>query len=147
LGGFVDLNIVRVKNRTNQNLEFLYDGQVYKFPASKTVPVVRTAADHAVRKSMALWDPETGQCVYRLGIVGEHDVSPLEMEVTSKTELLDRSLIEGSKDAKQVNVGRGEEGQRAFLGPQALATEPAAPAGDAPEEEDQWDEPVKDSSG
>ncbi|UOF78543.1 hypothetical protein [Caudoviricetes sp.] len=141
----MDYDLVKVKNRTGQDIELMWDGRLHFFPAGKAVACLRDAANHCVRKSMAQWDPATGSCVYRLGIVGEHDVSSLDVSVDANTELLDRS---GDADAEKfgnVAVKDSKGGQQAFLGPQAVMQPTAVPAGGAVKEE--WeDESIKDSS-
>jgi len=84
--------IVELKNRmTRQPYTFMWDSREFTVPAGGTLHCVEPAAWHGYCRSKFNFNPYTNEIDHLIGIVGSHDVSPIE---EAPTELMDRKAIE-----------------------------------------------------
>jgi len=84
--------IVELKNRmTRQPYTFMWDSREFTVPAGGTLHCVEPAAWHGYSRSKFNFNPYTNEISHLIGIVGLHNVSPIE---EAPTELMDRKAIE-----------------------------------------------------
>ena len=84
--------IVELKNRmTRQPYTFMWDSREFTVPAGGTLHCVEPAAWHGYSRSKFNFNPYTNEINHLIGIVGLHNVSPIE---EAPTELMDRKAIE-----------------------------------------------------
>jgi hypothetical protein len=139
----MDYRIVEVQNRTNELFEWMYDGRPYKLLPNEKKSFIKDVADHGYIKSIFAYNPVTGGWKNKIGIVGEHDVSPLDVEESEKVELIDRTdggVLGGKTEARSIrnpqergpvtsfggHAGVGSEGTR--LGGTTAGAHAAGPA-------------------
>lgn len=111
----MNYNVVRVKNVTNKDFEFRFNGQVFQCPAGKFVNFPEDAARHGVKKSICRIDPYTGKGERRLVIEGEGDT---DVEIEGKNdddELIDREAM-GDTKATKVNLSRAQMARPVAVG-------------------------------
>lgn len=85
--------IVELKNRMKDKpFSFMWDSREFTVPAGGTLHCVEPAAWHGYARSRFQWDIYTNQIDYLIGIVGKHDVSPIQTD--RPTDLIDRKAIE-----------------------------------------------------
>jgi len=94
---------VEIVNRTDTDFNFMHGGVPYKVPKNGSIHVDSTTAAHARKKSIMMYDLETGKATYQIGTKGVHDVSPLGKGKTEEDELIDRDT-DPEIGAKKVNV-------------------------------------------
>ena len=84
--------IVVLKNRMkNKDYVFMWDSREFKVPAGGELHCVEPAAWHGYARSKFNFNPYTNGIDHLIGIVGKHDVTPIE---EAPTELMDRKAIE-----------------------------------------------------
>lgn len=79
-------------------------GVPYIIKARSTEHMEETIAQHGRKKSICSFDPLSGEGVFRLAILGEHDEEPLEDGVHKRVELLDREAM-GDDKARAIDFG------------------------------------------
>lgn len=89
------VSVVPVKNRSDRDVEFMCDGQVYIVPAGETVHLVEAVAKHGMRKSVVTLDPETGAVVKALVLATSEAADEEIAGRVPGSELIDRG-----KDSK-----------------------------------------------
>lgn len=100
------MEIATIVNRTEDDLEFMYDGRVYLVPVGESHHEA-DAARHGYNKLIRGLDPTTLHATHLIGIKGKTDCSPLDVGAKpADEELLDRSKM-GVK-VSPVKVGGGE---------------------------------------
>ena len=110
---------VTLVNRTKKTLEGKWDGVVaviepgeHKFPADAAVAYKRQ------NPIMGTKDPDTLQCLHKIGIVElNDDISPLEDDPNEPLETLNRELLGGRDSVVVRKVPRGLYGARKNEGP------------------------------
>jgi hypothetical protein len=84
--------IVELKNRMpNKAFTWMWDSREFTVPAGGTLHCVEPAAWHGYSRSKYNFNPYTNEIEHLIGIVGKHDVSPIQEE---PTELMNRKAIE-----------------------------------------------------
>lgn len=100
------MEIATIVNRTEDDLEFMYDGRVYLVPVGESHHEA-VAAQHGYNKLIRGLDPTTLHATHLIGIKGKTDCSPLSVGAKpADEELLDRSKM--SVKVSAVKVGGGE---------------------------------------
>ena len=113
-----------VKNRTNRDVEFTFDGQVHVIKAKEVVPMVHEAAVHGIRKSVISFNPITMQAVRALC---NNESADADIDIEPRvpgSEIIDRSDM--GPDDKKVEIKK-------FVAPNPKAasiTSPLAGLGD-----------------
>lgn len=67
----MNTNIVQVKNISDKDFEWRFNGKVYAVKAGETAPILEDAARHGKRKSTQRWNPNDNSYEQRLIIVTE----------------------------------------------------------------------------
>lgn len=98
--------VVELVNRTDKEFNFMHGGRQYKVPANESIHVTEEVAYHARKKSIMMYDLETGKATYQVGIKGIHDVSDLGPGKADDDELIDRATDTRGKPAKVKVRGR-----------------------------------------
>jgi hypothetical protein len=92
--------IVELKNRmTKKPYTFMWDSREFTVPAGGTLYCVEPAAWHGYARSKFNFNPYTNEINHLIGIIGLHDVTPID---EPPTELMDRKAIEEHDGLKSV---------------------------------------------
>jgi len=99
------MEVVTVVNRTDKEIEFVFDSRPYIVPASGFLNTQDDAGWHGYYKCIAKLDPITNMALHLLGIKniqGEELVtcSPLDYHKAPYEELLDRTNMDGKFETK-----------------------------------------------
>ncbi len=93
--------VVSVRNRTNKDYEFMYDGQVYIVPALSEEVLVDHVAAHGIRKSVIKYYPSTNETVRALVLAdspdAKYDIDGREIG----SELIERDPADGDVIVKK----------------------------------------------
>lgn len=90
------MSVLLVKNRSDKDFEFMCDGQVYKMPAGKSVPLVSHVAMHGIRKSIITLNPMTGESVKALVLDGSLEADEEVEGRVPGSELISRDPLDGA---------------------------------------------------
>ena len=108
-------DIVEVVNRSGKPFEWQHNGLVYRIEANGTTLCAKAPGLHGYKRSAISLDPISNEAVFRLGVRGYTDCTPLEEKASeSRPELLDRTS--GMEDAKFKNIVNPVGNERASRG-------------------------------
>jgi hypothetical protein len=84
-------SITQVKNRTNKDYEFNFDGQIHQVPAGETVAFVTEAALHGIRKSVISYNHITNTSIRALVKADSPEADEMVDARKPGSELIDRT--------------------------------------------------------
>lgn len=82
--------VVHLVNLTDKPFNFTFCGVSYTVPVEDGLDVTEDCAYHARKKSIMMYDLETGKARYQVGVKGVHDLEFLGEAKKSTDELIDR---------------------------------------------------------
>lgn len=111
--------VERIKNRTNQDFEFTFDGQVHIVPAETEVLLLKEVAAHGRRKSIISFDVITGQVIRALVLADSPEAEEIIAARVPGSELMKRDPADGkvvkktfaNPDARTTRVSSSLDGE------------------------------------